>query len=421
MSRPQAFWTLSAVLALLLFAASAPSPVYVLYQAAWQLSPTTLTSVFAIYAMALLVALIFAGSLSDHAGRRPVVLTALVVEVAAMTLFALAGDVRVLFLARILQGLATGVATGALSAWLLDLRSPADARLGALVGSTAPSIGLAVGALGSGLLVQYAPAPTHLVFWLLAGVFAVGALAVLVVPETITAEPHWSTALRPHAGVPREVRGLFATIAPSMAAFWALSGLYLSLGPSLAGSLLHAGNRLTGGLVITALTGAGALASVLTRTWPARRAMINGSLALVVGVICSVLALHAGSVALFFAGSIIAGLGFGPAFSGAFRALTAQAPNSERAAVVASIYVISYLAFSLPTVAAGFGATELGLLRTTDIYGLTIVILATAATIAFALHRARPAAGPHHEATPCPGTVAPCPDPIRATPELASS
>src|SRR5438093_4561754 len=114
MSRPQAFWTLSVMLGFLLFAASAPSPVYVLYQTAWHLSPTTLTSVFAIYAVALLLALMFAGSLSDHAGRRPVVVAALLVELASMALFAVAGDVGTLFAARVLQGLATGVATGAI-------------------------------------------------------------------------------------------------------------------------------------------------------------------------------------------------------------------------------------------------------------------------------------------------------------------
>jgi hypothetical protein len=367
-----------------------------------------MTSVFAIYAVALLVALVFAGSLSDQVGRRPVVFAALIVQLAAMALFALAGGVGALFAARVLQGLATGVATGAISAWLLDLQPPRGARLGALVGSTAPAVGLAVGALGSGLLVQYAPAPTHLIFWLMVGAFAAAAVSVLAIPETVAATPNWATALRPHAGVPREVRGLFAAIAPSMAAFWALSGLYLSLGPSLAISLLHAGNRLTGGLVIAALTGSGALASVLTRTWTPRRAMLSGSLALVVGVAATLAALHAGSTALFFAGSIVAGLGFGPAFSGAFRALTAEAPGTGRAAVVAAIYVTSYLAFSLPTVAAGFGATALGLLRTSDIYGVTVIVLALGAMIAFAV-RHTPRSVPHHEPTPCPGTVPPCP------------
>lgn len=413
MSNRVAFWTLGAMLGVLLFAASAPSPVYVLYQAVWRLTPATMTSVFAIYAVALLVALVFAGSLSDHAGRRPVVLGALVVQLAAMALFALAGGVGTLFVARVLQGLATGVATGAISAWLLDLQPPEGARLGALVGSTAPAVGLAAGALGSGLLVQYAPAPMRLVFWLMVGAFALAVLIMLVMPETVAATPNWSTALRPHAGVPREIRGLFAAIAPSMAAFWALSGLYLSLGPSLAVSLLHAGNRLTGGLVIAALTGSGALASVLTRTWTPRRAMLSGSLALVAGVAATLAALHAGSTALFFAGSVLAGLGFGPAFSGAFRALTAEAPGTSRAAVVAAIYVTSYLAFSLPTVAAGFGATELGLLRTSDIYGVTVIVLAVAAMIAFAL-RSTPRPVAHHEPTPCPGTVPPCPEPATA-------
>ena len=69
---------MAVTLAALLFASSAPSPLYVIYQAEWDFSALTLTAVFAVYAVALLSALLVAGSLSDHLGRRPVLLAALV-------------------------------------------------------------------------------------------------------------------------------------------------------------------------------------------------------------------------------------------------------------------------------------------------------------------------------------------------------
>src|ERR1700754_83743 len=114
-----AFWMLAATLAFLFFASSVPSPLYVVYQAKWHFSPITLTSVFAVYVAALLLSLVFAGSLSDRVGRRPVLLGALLVQLAAMVLFGLAHGVGALFAARIVQGFATGVATGALSAALI--------------------------------------------------------------------------------------------------------------------------------------------------------------------------------------------------------------------------------------------------------------------------------------------------------------
>ena len=144
-SRAASFWLLATVLAFMLFAASAPSPLYVVYQARWHFSSLTLTAIFGVYVLALLAMLLITGRLSDHLGRRPVVLLALVVQIASMLAFIAARDVGMLFAARFLQGLGTGLATGALSAWLLDLQPPDHPGLGSLVVSVAPVAGLAAG------------------------------------------------------------------------------------------------------------------------------------------------------------------------------------------------------------------------------------------------------------------------------------
>src|SRR4051812_19440253 len=240
LSKEAAFWLMAATLGFVLFASSAPSPLYVVYQAQWHFSPLTLTSVFAVYVIALLGSLIVAGSLSDRVGRRPVLVGALLVQIAAMVLFGVAHDVDVLFAARIVQGFATGVATGALSAALIDLQPTERPHLGALLSAVAPPFGLALGALGSGLLVQYGPDPLRLVYWLLVAVFAVTIAGVTLIPETVDrGHGRLRDALRPRIGIPPELRATFVAVAPVLVATWALGGLYLSLGPSLAVSLLH--------------------------------------------------------------------------------------------------------------------------------------------------------------------------------------
>jgi MFS family permease len=408
--RGVAFWVLGTILGLLLFAASAPSPLYIVYQARWHFSTITLTSVFAVYALVLLVALILAGSLSDHVGRRPVLLVALALELAGMALFGLAQGVAWLFAARVLQGIATGLATGTISAALIDLQPSGRSTRGALVGSVAPTVGLAVGALGSGLLVQYGPDPTHLVYWLLVTAFAFGLLAVLTMPEPVAGDAGWWRSLRPQVEVPPQVRAAFAALTPCIVAMWALSGLYLSLGPSLTSSLLHARNHVTGGLVIVALAGTAALASVVGRGWRPERAMIGGSIVLVLGVGMTLVALQTESTALFLGGSALAGLGFGPAFSGGFRSLTARAPASRRAGLIAAIYVVSYLAFSLPAIAAGVAVTHVGLRTTALVYGVAVMVLTAVATVMYALEVSRASRGAAAQEAdtppcPCPGTV----------------
>ncbi|MDX6701177.1 MAG: hypothetical protein QOF26_1403 [Baekduia sp.] len=389
LSQPVSFWALTVTLVVLLFASSAPSPLYIVYQSRWHFSAITLTSIFAVYVVALLVSLVFAGSLSDRVGRRPVLLIGLVVQTAAMVLFAVAHDVDVLFAARIVQGLATGVATGALSAALIDLQPHDRPHLGALLSSAAPPLGLAAGALGSGLLVQYAPDPLRLVYWLLVAGFVLAIAAVVAIPETVTAQRGgWARVLRPRLGVPHEVRGTFLAVAPVLVATWALSGLYVSLGPSLAVSLLHTTSHVTGGLVIVALTATGAATSVATRGHAPQPTMIFGAAMLVLGVALTLGGLNDGTTALFFAGSVVAGTGFGAGFSGAFKTLMTQAPADGRAGLIASVYVLSYLGFSLPAIAAGVAVTHQGLLQTTNVYGVAVMALALwAASVSLLRHR----------------------------------
>ncbi len=341
-----------------------------------------LTEIYAAYAIGSLVALLTTGRLSDQLGRRPVLILALVIQMAGMAAFIAAHGVGMLFVARILQGLGTGIATGAISAWLLDLQPAESPRLGSVVGGIAPIAGLAAGALCAGLLVQYGPDPQQLVFWLLLGIYAVAVPASMVMPDRVARSPGWLQSLRPHVGVPPAARAQFVALSPSLIATWALVGLYLSLGPSLATALLRSESHVAGGLVIVALMGAAAAASaVLSRAEP-RALVIKGSLFLIVGVGLTLVGVAFGSAVGLYAGSIVAGLGFGPAFSGSFRSLAPLAAPEERSALVSSIYIAVYLAFSIPAVIAGVAVGRYGLVHTALGFGLVVIALGTMTTVA---------------------------------------
>jgi MFS family permease len=379
LSRGFTFWLIATVQALLLFASSAPSPLYGVYQADWGFSATTLTAVFAVYAIALLAALLVVGGISDHVGRRKVLGASLVVEVVSMLLFLTADGVGPLLAARVVQGLATGAATGATSSALLDLQPPDRPRLGPLVNSLVPLVGLALGALGSGLLIEYAPAPKTLVYALLLAVFVLAALVVPLLPETSPRRPGAAASLVPHLAVPRRVRRLFLTVAPCLFAVWAVGGLYMSLGPSIAVRTLHLNGHLVGGLVIFAQTGSGALGSLVRRNRPPRRTMTLGFVAFLVGIGTTLGALAIPSPALFFTGIVIAGYGFGTGFLGAFQTIAPLAGPDERAGLVASIYVVCYLGFSVPAVVAGLAVQKFGLGPTTTVYSVAVMVLAVVA------------------------------------------
>lgn len=373
--RNVAFW-LAAIVFFLLFAVSAaPAPLYGVYQARWGFSAITLTAVFAVYAVFLLIALLVFGSVSDHLGRRRVISFALVVNTAVCALFLTANGVGMLFLARSLQGVAVGLATSAIGAALIDLQ-PHGRELAPVLTSAFPLWGLAVGALGTSVLVQYAPAPTHLIWWLLLGASVAGAIGVLGVPETSARHPNALASLRPSIGIPPQARSTFARTAPIMVAAWALNGFYLSLGPSLAGQVVHSRNLLWGGSVIFVLTAAGGIASIVFRSVAAGATMMTGCFALLTGAAMTFGAIEASSAPLFLLGTAIAGVGFGLSFLGSFRALSAHAAPRERASLVAAVFIEAYTAFSVPVVIAGVGTTRFGLHRTALCYSAALIALA---------------------------------------------
>ena len=382
LDRQTSFWLLALVLVLLLSAASAPSPLYGVYQTLWNFSPLTLTAIYASFALGGLAMLLTTGRLSDHLGRRRVLSIGLAVQAVAMLLFVVAGDVLWLFAARIVSGVGIGIAAGAISGWLLDLSPTDDPQLGSVVNGAGPLLGLGGGALAAGLLVQYGPDPLHLVYWLLAAAYLVAIVVLMAVPDPVNRRPGWRASMRPTIGIPPSARAMFVAATPAIVGMWALGGLYLALGPSLVAQMLATDSRVAGGLVIFALAGTGAAASFVLRRADPTRLLVRGSVVVICGVAVSLLGVLGGSLAILYAGSVVAGIGLGAGFSAFVRVTAPLVAPERRGALVAAIYVVTYLSFSVPTIIGGAVVTVFGLRGTTYGYGIIVIALAAATTSA---------------------------------------
>jgi MFS family permease len=396
LSRPASFLVAGVAGAATLAAASAPSPLYPVYQQLWGFSAFTLTVVFAVYVFALLVALLTVGSLSDVVGRRPVASGALLLLALGMVLFAVAGGTGDLMVARVVQGLAVGAATGTTTALIID--SAPSARTGSVVSAAVPTLGLALGAILAGGLVQHAPHPRQLVFWILTGVYVVLAGLVWAVPESArTQAASWAAVrrnLRPSAGLPAVVRPTFLALLPSIAATWALGGLYLSLGSSVVGRVLGVQDHLVVGLVLGAFFLAGAAGPVVAPALPEAHREWLGYAFLAAGVLVTMAAMAMVSLPLYVVGSVVGGLGFGASFRWAVGALGEAAPAAHRGEVFATMFVVSYLAFSVPALVAGLAVSHVGLEPTAVAYGALDVALVALATVAGPVRGRRAASRP---------------------------
>lgn len=422
LTKPTAFWILAGLFLMVFFATAAASPLYRVYQREFHFSAGSLTAVFAVYVFVLLITLLFLGSVSDYLGRRPVIIAALVASAAACAVFLVADGIGALYVARALQGLATGLAAGSIGAALIELQ-PAGSQRAAVVTSSFSTLGLALGALITSLLVQYGPARTHLIWWALFAVFALGIVGVPAMAEPGSKRPGALASLRPSIAVPPEARGTFVGAVPCFIAVWALGGLYLSLGPSLAAQITGSQNLLWGGLVIFLLSGTGGTASFLLRDITPQTAMLSGCLFLLTGVGVTFVAIATTTAALFLAATAIAGVGYGVAFLGAFRMTTALAAPSERAGLLTAIYIVVYLAFGLPALIAGIATTRFGLHATALVYAAWLAAVVAVAIALLSLRRgqkpALPARSLRTPMPPGPCTAPPCPQALDLTDETA--
>jgi predicted MFS family arabinose efflux permease len=387
--RPAVF-VLASVIVALLASSAAPTPLYAIYQSQWHFTPITTTVVFGVYAIAVLAALLTLGRLSDHVGRRPVLLTAIAVHAGSLVIFASATGVPALLSARVVQGLSTGAALGAIGAAMLDM----DRELGTFANAVAPGMGSASGAILSALAVRFLPDPTHLIYLALIGVLALQATAIAAMRETVSRAPGALASLRPEITLPRALRAPVLTAVPVLFAVWALAGLYGALGPALVHALTGSGEVVLGSLSLFVLATSAVVATIVLRRAAARMVMLFGIVALITGVAITVMGVGLGSAAVFFAGSAIAGAGFGSGFQGGIRTVVPLAAAHERAGLISLLYVVSYLGLGVPAVLAGFGAVHDGLINTARYYGTSVIALAALALFGLVRNRPGRTAGP---------------------------
>jgi MFS family permease len=377
-----AFTGAALILAALYVAAGAPTPLLVVFQQEWGFAPWVLTIAFATYSIGLLAALLVVGRLSDYAGRRPVLIVALAVELLAMLMFVFAPGIGWVIAARAVQGIATGAATSAFTASIVEHAPERRKKLATIIGSVAPAGGLGLGALLTGVAVQFTRHASLIVFAVLAVIMAVGAVVTALSAETAAARPGAARSLVPHVAVPRAARREFTAAVPVHLAAWMLAGLFMGLVPTIIQDLFGLHSGLLDGATVFVEPEAAAVAGFFLGRFTPRRTTVIGGASVLAGTALIVCAVAAGILPLLWLGGVIGGVGFGASFSGALRAITPLAEMHQRAGLFAAVYMVAYLSFGVPAIIAGLLVAPAGLLATVLGYGIAIILAASVGLIA---------------------------------------
>ncbi|WP_458084182.1 MFS transporter [Streptomyces malaysiensis] len=356
-----------------------PTPLYSLYQREFGFSSFMVTVIFAVYAAGVIVALLLLGSVSDFIGRRPVMLAALVLSALSAVCFLLARGLPELFAGRTLSGLSAGLATGTATVTVIELAPPSRHRAATLLATGANLGGLGVGPLLAGVLAQYAPAPLKLVFVVDLVLVAVAAAVVLALPETVRTRSR--PPLRPQRlRVPKEMRSTFAAAAMAGFAGFATLGLFTSVSPTFLSEVEGESNLAVAGAVAFSVFAASIAGQVLGRRLGPGWSLPGGCAVLVAGMAAIAVSLAIASLALLVLGAVVAGTGQGLSFHAAVRVVTERSPADRRAEVTSALFVLMYLAISIPVIGVGALTVAVGL-RTAGLVFTGCVALLAVATL----------------------------------------
>jgi MFS family permease len=348
-----AFVVAAASLVLVFAVAGAPIPLYNLYVAQDGVTHGDLGLISVGYFVAAAASLVLLGRLSNHLGRKRVAIAALACVAMSCVILAAARGVPALMSARILQGLAAGLASTALGAYVVD-SAPARPRwLAALVTGSAPMVGVPLGAVASGALADYGPAPRTLVYEILVMLLAVSAVLVTISPETRARSAGAIRSLRPRLSVPRGSRRIFVACAATFVATWSIGGFYQAFGPSVVAEDLGSSSALVAAAVFSSIMVLNPVGGPLAGRLSPAKAMRAGMLLFLVALGGIVSSLHAAAVVPFIAASLVVGIAQGMASTGGIQALLSGLPADDRAGLLSTIYLISYCGAALPAMVAG--------------------------------------------------------------------
>lgn len=349
-------WIAAGVLATLSAAANMASPLYPAYQHTLGISELTVTLLYATYALAAVPSLLLFGPAADAFGRKPVLALGVACAVTGTLPFVVANHVTWLFTGRLLLGVALGLATGAGVAMMIEREPSGNRARGSLLATLSFLGGTGAGPLLTGVLAQYAPAPTVLPFVvMLATLFAVGASLAWLPGGVLVRGQRWRPT-RPR--VPAQLRTTFIVAGTTGFLGWAVVGIFLALLPSVAETVLGQPNLAVTGTIIAALLLCAASAQPVARVLLPHAAQTVGTTMLAVGLglmVSSYLPMFGrGPIPLVMLtlAAVTAGLGHGLSYWGAASEVDART-SEHRAAVTASLYLLFYVGAGLPAVGVG--------------------------------------------------------------------
>jgi len=370
-NRTRSFWVAAAVVVHTLWTSAAPAMMYPLYAHQWQLTSTVTTLIFAVFPVFVVATLVALGDLCDYIGRRAAMLLGLSASLIGVLLFAVAPNVTWLLIGRAFMGIGVGLSAGPSAAAMVEFSATGKARLAGAITTAAQALGLAAALILGGGLIQYAPFPTRLSFWVLVVVLLITLAGVWHLPRHTPAESRRPWALK-LPQIHKPLRPTFVVSVSAVLSAYSVGATMLSLGSQIAHDLIGSSNALVNGGAISLFAIVLGLTGIVGRRFDSRLSIILGAGFSIVSMLLLIAATSTHALTVFLLSSAASGAGYSLLFMGGLNLINAHAPIHHRAGTLSALFLVAYLMQGVVALLLGRAATAWGLDLAIDVGSLAL-------------------------------------------------
>lgn len=344
-------------LVILYFASGSPISLYSMWQEELALTHAQLSMASMWYLLGTVIPLMFLPRISDHLGRRPATVMILMVSVCGVLTFMMVDSPEMIMAGRLIQGIASGLGSSTVAAYVVDLSSDLPRWVGPMITSSAPTLGLSTGAFVSGGLVSHVGVSPVSYFEAVVVLVAVFMVLVVFSKETVPRTPGLLRSMVPRFTLPARSGRLFAACALIFIGTWAVGGFSQSFSATIAYEYLGSTDALVAAAVFTSLLLPNAVGAFFAKRFDVRQAQVWGmGMYVAYAALMYVSLAFLSSLLLFCLFSIVAGFAQGIAFAAGVTELMGRATQAQRAGTFSTIYLTSYGGSAIPNLVVGMVA-----------------------------------------------------------------
>lgn len=368
------------------------SPLYPLYQQAWQLRTSDISLIYVVYMAGALFGLLFMGRLSDTLGFRKVMLTGLLIGWGATLVTTLAWNLPSLNIGRFAVGLSSSLIVTGASVGLVQISRDGASQRISMITSFLLAFGFGLGPLTGGVIGQWLPFPLMATYvpTLILGVLGVYALLRVQLkphPELRAAAPLGLRTFIPRLtwAARRDSLAFLLTCACPFFAF-GVFGIYASMAPLFLEKMLPWHGPVVSGTSIGVILLASAMMQLACARMSLRWCGLLGLLSVVVSNAMLVLNFTVGSSLVFIIGVCAAAAGHGMCLLAGISMVNLIASPAERSGLISTYLVCGYVGSIVPLLGAGWVADHYGLPAAISLLGWIVIAIATPLAFGFFRH-----------------------------------